>query len=113
MFKSSFCKIFRILALLTGELSEVTKLAPAGKKLRFSLDDRFASFASDSHAKQIIHVFAAANCLKRVADSNGHNEVFAPSGRALVFLRQVETETKVAEVCRKLGISEQKFSVGT
>jgi Tol biopolymer transport system component len=84
-------RYFNHIALLTGELYEVTQLAPDGKNLRFSPDGRFVAFSTDSRAKQIIHILDAANGFKPVADINGYNEVFSPSGKSLAFLRLKDT----------------------
>jgi len=95
-FDALFCgpdanRYFERIALLTGELYQVSQLAPDGKNLHFSPDGRFASFATDSHAKQVIHVLDPANGFKPVAEINGYNEVFTPSGKSLAFLRLKET----------------------
>jgi Tol biopolymer transport system component len=82
---------FERIALLTGELFEVTPIAPDGRNLRFSPDGRFASFLTGSRPKQLIHLRNAANNFKPIAEINGFNEVFAPSGKTLAFLRVKDT----------------------
>ena len=82
---------FERIALLTGELYEVTAIAPDGRNLRFSPDGRFASFSSGSRPKQVIHLLDATNGFKLVAEIGGFNEVFAPSGKTLAFLRLKDT----------------------
>ncbi|MGZ7046472.1 MAG: hypothetical protein ACXVJK_09110, partial [Candidatus Aminicenantales bacterium] len=84
-------RYFERIALLTGELYEVTQIAPDGRNLHFSPDGRFASFSTGSRPKQFIHLLDAANNFKPIAEIYGFNEVFAPSGKTLAFLRVKDT----------------------
>jgi len=84
-------RYFERIALLTGELFDVAPIAPDGRNLRFSPDGRFASFSTGSRPKQIIHLLDATNGFKPIAEISGFNEVFAPSGKALAFLRLKDT----------------------
>ena len=84
-------RYFDRIALLTGELFEVAPIAPDGRNLRFSPDGHYASFSTGSRPKQIIHLMDATNGFKLIAEIGGFNEVFAPSGKTLAFLRLKDT----------------------
>jgi|GEM_PF-282727 len=82
---------FERIALLTGELYEVTSIAPDGRNLRFSPDGRIASYETGSGPKQVIHLLDAENGFKVLAELKGANAVFSPSGNAVAFLRLKDT----------------------
>jgi len=84
-------RYFERIALLTGELYEVTAIAADGRNLRFSPDGRFASYETSQRGAQTIHVLDADNGFKLMAEFDGANAVFSPSGSSLVFLRLKDT----------------------
>jgi Tol biopolymer transport system component len=82
---------FERIALLTGELYEVTAIAPDGRNIRFSADGRLASYETGSRPAQIIHLLDAANRFKPLAEISGSNAVFSPTGSTLALLRLKDT----------------------
>jgi Tol biopolymer transport system component len=84
-------RYFERIALLTGELYEVTAIAPDGRNLHFSPDGRLASFETGSRPKQVIHLLDVRSGFKSLAELGGGNAVFSPSGDAVAFLRTKDT----------------------
>jgi Tol biopolymer transport system component len=78
---------FERIALLTGELFEVTSIAPDGRNLRFSPDGRVVSYETGSGPKQVIHLIDAENGFRALDELKGANAVFSPAGNALALQR--------------------------
>jgi len=96
---------FDRIALLTGELYDVTTIAPDGRNLRFSPDGRLASYETGARPKQVIHLLNAGNGFKPLAKLTGTNAVFSPSGNSLAFLRLQDTPEK-EELRKDLTVAE-------
>jgi hypothetical protein len=75
------------LALITGELFEVTELAPDGRLIRFSPNGRHVAFDTGSRANPRVHVVAVRSTPPASWDIEGSNLAFSPAGDKAAFLR--------------------------
>jgi len=82
---------FERIALITGELYEVTELAPDGGSLRFSPSGRYAAFETGTRTAAVTHIVDIEHGLAKVADVQGFNLVFSPGREAVAFLRVKNT----------------------
>jgi Tol biopolymer transport system component len=80
-------RYFERLALLTGELFEVTELAKDGRSVRFSPDGHYAAFDAGSGSNLRVHVVDVRSAPRTVCDLDATNLVFSPAGGKVAFLR--------------------------
>ena len=82
---------FERIALITGELYEVTEVAPDGGSLRFSPSGRYAAFDTGARPAVVTHIVDIERRLAKVADIQGSNLVFSPARETVAFLRARST----------------------
>ncbi len=82
---------FEPVALLTGELYQVTELAPDGGSLRFSPSGRYAAFETGTRSGATTYIVDVQGKPKKAAEIRGSNLVFAPTRDEVAFLRTIET----------------------
>lgn len=78
---------FERIALLTGELYQVTPVAPDGRAPRFNPSGRYAAFETGSAPGVVTHIVDVENQFQKVADIPGESLSFSPAGQNVVFLR--------------------------
>jgi Tol biopolymer transport system component len=82
---------FERIALITGELYEVTEVAPDGGSLRFSPSGRYAAFDTGTRPAVVTHIVDIERQPAKVADIQGSNLVFSPARETVAFLRARST----------------------
>ena len=79
------------IAMITGELYQVTEIAPDGSGLSFSPSGRYAAYETGARPAMVIHIIDIEKQLAKVAEIPGSNVIFAPGRDAVAFLRIRET----------------------
>ncbi len=84
------------IALTTGELFEVTEIAPDGRQLRVSPTGRYAAFEAGTRTAPLTRVAALDGPPRVVADIRGSGLAFSPTADVVAFLRARESSELAA-----------------
>ena len=79
------------IALITGELYQVSEVATDGAALRFSPSGRYAAFEISARPSLVTRIVDVEHNLAKVAEIQGSGLAFSPSRDAVAFLRTRET----------------------
>ena len=90
------------IALITGELYQVTEIAPDGSGLSFSPSGRYAAYETGTRPAVVTHIIDTERQLAKMADIPGSNLIFAPGRDAVAFLRVRETP-EIAALRAEIG----------
>jgi len=84
-------RFFEPIALLTGELFQVTEIIKDGRAIRLSPDGKYAAYDAGTRDAPLTRIVALDNPAKTWAEVRGTNFVFSLVPNAAVFLRAAET----------------------
>jgi len=85
------------IALLTGELYQVTEITNDGRGVRWSPDGRLAAYESGAGGDLMTHLLAMGpSGIREVGTISGSGLVFAPSGDEVAYMTVPETEELLA-----------------
>jgi hypothetical protein len=83
-------RFFEPIALLTGELFQVTEITKDGRTIRVSPDGKYAAYDTGTRGAPLTRIVALDKPSNTWAEFRGTNFVFSPAANAAAFLRVAE-----------------------